>query len=58
MDINKYKIKKSNADIETHHVFLDTLAHSKEEEMGIFEKKFSSIYEPIREAGGGAYFVF
>ncbi len=40
MDFNRYKLKKSQGDIETHHVFLDTLAHSKEEELGITEKKF------------------
>ncbi len=40
MNINKFKVKKSEADIETHHIFLDTLAHSKEEELGITEKKF------------------
>src|SRR3989344_5232965 len=37
---NKYKIKEGAGDIETHHVFLDTLAHSKEAELGISEKKF------------------
>ena len=35
-----YKIKKSEGDIETHHIFLDTLAHQREEELGISEKKF------------------
>lgn len=40
MDIKKYKVKKYDSDIETHHVFLDTLAHSKEQELGISEKKF------------------
>src|SRR5437870_1017157 len=40
MDLSKFKIKKSASDIETHHVFLDTLAHSREAELGISEKKF------------------
>jgi len=40
MNIDKYKIKKSEGDIETHHVFLDSLAHLREEELGISEKKF------------------
>lgn len=40
MDLNKFKVKKGLADLETHHVFLDTLAHSKEEELGISEKRF------------------
>ena len=37
---SKYKIKESLGNLETHEVFLDTLAHQKEEEFGIFEKKF------------------
>src|SRR3989344_1061491 len=37
---NKYKIKKSAGDIETHHVFLDKLASIREEQSGISEKKF------------------
>src|SRR3989338_6227489 len=40
MDIRNYKIKQSTGDIETHYVFLDKLASKKEEELGIFEKKF------------------
>ncbi len=36
----KYKIKESLGNLETHEVFLDTLAHQKEEELGITEKKF------------------
>lgn len=39
MDIQKYKIKKSEGDLETHHVFLDKLASQKERELGISEKK-------------------
>ena len=37
---NRYKIKKSSADIEPHEVFLDKLAKVKEEEFGLSEKKF------------------
>lgn len=38
--MKKYKVKKSFFDIEPHEVFLDKLAHTKEEEFGISEKKF------------------
>ena len=41
-----YKIKNSNVDIEPHEVFLDKLAHSKEEELGLTEKKFEV---PLKE---------
>ncbi|MEK7658255.1 MAG: penicillin-binding protein 2 [Patescibacteria group bacterium] len=37
---NKYKIRKTRGNIETHEVFLDKLAKIKEEELGISEKKF------------------
>ena len=37
---SKYKIKESIGNLETHEVFLDTLAHQKEEEFGLSEKKF------------------
>src|SRR3989344_9161957 len=37
---DKYKIKEPIGDIETHEVFLDKLAHRKEEEFGFSEKKF------------------
>ncbi|MBX4201220.1 penicillin-binding protein 2, partial [Candidatus Parcubacteria bacterium] len=40
MDFNRYKINKTEEDVETHHVFLDTLAHSREKELGLSEKKF------------------
>ncbi len=53
MNTDKYKIKKSSGDIETHHVFLDTFAHSKEEELGISEKKFEV---PLNKAM--IYFLF
>ncbi len=42
----KYKIKKLQVDIEPHEIFLDKLAHSKEEELGLSEKKFEV---PIKE---------
>ena len=44
--LNKYRIKNSSADIEPHEVFLDKLAHSKEEELGLSEKKFEV---PLKE---------
>ncbi len=40
MNLNKYRVKKSFGSIETNEVFLDTLAHNKEEEFGLSEKKF------------------
>jgi len=50
---SKYKIKESFGSLETHEVFLDTLAHQKEEELGITEKKFEvKIKEKI------IYFIF
>src|SRR3989344_3160168 len=36
----KYHIGESFGNLETHEVFLDTLAHVKEEELGISEKRF------------------
>lgn len=41
-----YKIKKFDADIEPHEVFLDTLARVKEEEFGVSEKKFEVEIRP------------
>ena len=40
MNWNNYKIKEPAGNIETHEVFLDKLAHQKEEEFGLSEKKF------------------
>ena len=41
MDIgSKYKIKEPEGSLETHEVFLDTLAHQKEAEFGFSERKF------------------
>ncbi len=37
---NKYKVSKPAGNLETHEVFLDSLAHIKEDELGISEKKF------------------
>lgn len=39
MNFRKYKIRESLGGIETHEVFLDTLAKHKEEEFGLTEKK-------------------
>ncbi|MCX6722378.1 MAG: penicillin-binding transpeptidase domain-containing protein, partial [Candidatus Staskawiczbacteria bacterium] len=41
-----YKVKYSHTDIEPHEVFLDKLAHYKEEELGLSEKKFEV---PLKE---------
>ncbi|MCX6719661.1 MAG: hypothetical protein NTV36_00930 [Candidatus Staskawiczbacteria bacterium] len=41
-----YKVKNKYGDIEPHEVFLDTLAHVKEEELGISEIKFEV---PLKE---------
>lgn len=48
-----YRVKNSNVDIEPHEVFLDKLAHSKEEELGISEKKFEV---PLKETMSYALF--
>ena len=40
MKLNKYKLREAFYDIETHEVFLDKIAHIKEQELGISEKKF------------------
>jgi hypothetical protein len=41
-----YRLKNSGIDIEPHEVFLDKLAHYREEELGLSEKKFEV---PIKE---------
>ncbi len=46
MNYNKYKIKKSGANIEPHEIFLDKMAQSEEEETGLSEKKFEV---PLKE---------
>jgi penicillin-binding protein 2 len=48
-----YKIKGFDNNIEPHEVFLDKLAHVKEEEFGITEKKFE-----VPLAGALAYLIF
>lgn len=40
---NKYKVKNSGGNIETHEVFLDNLAKRKEEELGLSEKKLEVL---------------
>ena len=42
----KYRVKESYGNIETHEVFLDSLAHVKEEELGLTEKKFEVAIKP------------
>lgn len=51
--MNKYKLKNYGFDIEPHEVFLDTLAHTEEEKLGISEKKFEV---PLKEKI--SYFLF
>lgn len=60
MDLyRKYKVKESVGDIETHEVFLDSLAKNKEEEFGLSEKKFEvKIKEKIIYVIFGLFFVF
>ena len=48
-----YKVKNAGFDVEPHEVFLDKLAHFKEEELGISEKKFEV---PLKEKI--SYFLF
>ncbi len=54
----KYKVKNSGFDIEPHEVFLDKLAHTKEDELGLSEKKFEvPLKEWISYALFGLFFV-
>lgn len=54
-----YRVKNSNFDIEPHEVFLDKLAHSKEEELGLSEKKFEvPLKEKISYILFGIFFIF
>ena len=56
--LNGYRVKNSNADIEPHEVFLDKLAHSKEEELGLSENKFEvPLKEKISYILFGIFFV-
>ena len=44
--MKKYHVKNKFGDIEPHEVFLDALAHAREDELGISEKKFEV---PLKE---------
>ncbi len=58
MKLKNYKIKDSVGNIETHEVFLDSLAHLKEEEFGLSEKKFEvAIKTHIIFAIFGIFFI-
>lgn len=53
-----YKIKKTYLDIEPHEVFLDRLEHSREEELGLSEKKFEvPLKEKISYVMFGIFFI-
>ena len=59
MNWNKYKIRKAIEDIETHEVFLDKIAHIKEEELGLSEKRFEvKIKEGVIFTIFGLFFIF
>jgi len=56
--MKSYRIKNSNFDIEPQEVFLDRLAHSKEEELGLSEKKFEvPLKEKISYVLFGIFFI-
>ena len=58
MDLDRYKIKEPLGNLETHEVFLDTLAHKKEEEFGLSEKKLEvKIKEKIIYTIFGLFFI-
>jgi penicillin-binding protein 2 len=50
----KYKVKNLYFDIEPHEVFLDKLAHDKEDDLGLSEKKFEV---PIKERISYVFFT-
>ncbi len=53
---NRYKIKRSMGDIEPHEVFLDRMAHKKEEELGLSEKK---LEVPLKDVvAHSLFFIF
>lgn len=55
----RFKVKKIFADVEPHEIFLDTLARSKEEELGISEKKLEvPLKEKISYFLMGLFFIF
>ena len=56
--MKKYQVKNSAVDIEPHEVFLDKLAQSKEEELGLSEKKFEvPLKEKISYVLFGIFFL-
>ena len=56
--LKNYRVKNTNVDIEPHEVFLDKLAHSKEEELGLSEKKFEvPLKERISYMLFGIFFI-
>jgi len=56
--LKRYRLKNSNADIEPHEVFLDKMAHSKEEELGLSENKFEvPLKEKISYVMFGIFFI-
>ncbi len=58
MKLEKYKIQESIGNIETHEVFLDSLAHIKEEEFGLSEKRFEvAIKTKVIGAIFGLFFL-
>ncbi len=58
MEFSKYRVKEGFSDIETHEVFLDKIAHIKEEELGISEKKFEvKIKEKVIYSIFGLFFI-
>src|SRR3989344_1841203 len=58
MNLNKYKVKESYGNIETNEILLDAMAHTKEEELGISEKRLEvKIKEKIIYAMFGLFFL-
>jgi len=56
--VKNYRIKNSSVDIEPHEVFLDKLAHRKEEDLGLSEKKFEvPLKEKISYVLFGIFFI-
>jgi len=53
-----YRVKNSFADIEPHEVFMDKLAHYKEEELGLSENRFEvPLKEKISYVLFGIFFI-
>jgi len=56
--MKNYRVKNTFADIEPHEVFLDKLAHYKEEELGLSENKFEvPLKERISYILFGIFFI-